>query len=46
MAKIQLLLIQGDKKTDKNALVKTVHWKGRKGSSARPLSGTMIEDNG
>lgn len=46
MAKIQLLLIQGDTTTDMTALVKFVHWKGRKGSSARTLTVTMIDDNG
>ena len=46
MAKIQLLLIQGDTTTDMTALVKSVHWKGRKGSSARTLTVTMIDDNG
>lgn len=46
MAKIQLLIIQNKKTTDMTALVKNVHWKGRKGSSARTLTVTMIDDDG
>ena len=46
MAKIQLLIVQNKKTTDMTALVKSVHWKGRKGSSARTLTVTMIDDDG
>lgn len=46
MAKIQLLLIQGDTTTDMTALVKSVRWSGRKGSSARTITVAMIDDDG
>lgn len=46
MAKIQLLIVQNKKTTDMTALVKSVHWRGRKGSSARTLTVTMIDDDG
>lgn len=46
MAKIQLLVVQNGKTTDMTALVKSVHWKGRKGSSARSITVTMIDDDG
>ena len=46
MAKIQLLIVQNKKTTDMTTLVKSVHWKGRKGSSARTLTVTMIDDDG
>jgi len=46
LAKIQLLIVQNKKTTDMTALVKNIHWKGRKGSSARTLTVTMIDDDG
>lgn len=46
MAKIQLLVVKDKKTIDMTNLVKSVRWSGRKGSSARTITVTMIDDDG
>lgn len=46
MAKIQLLVIKDKKTIDMTNLVQSVRWSGRKGSSARTITVTMIDDDG
>lgn len=44
MAKIQLLVVKDKKTIDMTNLVQSVRWSGRKGSSARTITVTMIDD--
>lgn len=46
MAKIQLLVVKNKKTIDMTNLVQAVRWSGRKGSSARTITVTMIDDDG
>lgn len=46
MAKIQLLVVKNKKTIDMTNLVQSVRWSGRKGSSARTITVTMIDDDG
>lgn len=46
MAKIQLLVVKNKKTIDMTNLVQFVRWSGRKGSSARTITVTMIDDDG
>lgn len=46
MAKIQLLVVKDKKTIDMTNLVHSVRWSGRKGSSARTITVTMIDDDG
>lgn len=46
MAKIQLLVVRNKKTIDMTNLVQSVRWSGRKGSSARTITVTMIDDDG
>ena len=46
MAKIQLLVVKNKKTIDMTNLVQSVRWSGRKGSSARTIAVTMIDDDG
>lgn len=46
MARIQLLVVKDKKTIDMTNLVKSVHWSGRKGSSARTITVAMIDDDG
>lgn len=46
MAKIQLLVVKNKKTIDMTNLVQSVRWSGRKGSSARAITVTMIDDDG
>lgn len=46
MAKIQLLVVKDKKMIDMTNLVQSVRWSGRKGSSARTITVTMIDDDG
>lgn len=46
MAKIQLLVVKNKKTIDMTNLVQSVRWSGRKGSSARTIIVTMIDDDG
>lgn len=46
MAKIQLLVVKNKKTIDMTNLVQSVRWNGRKGSSARTITVTMIDDDG
>lgn len=46
MAKIQLLVVKNKKTIDMTNLVRSVRWSGRKGSSARTITVTMIDDDG
>lgn len=46
MAKIQLLVVKDKKTIDMTNLVQSVRWRGRKGSSARTITVTMIDDDG
>lgn len=46
MAKIQLLVVKDKKTIDMTNLVQSVRWSGRKGSSARTITVTMIDDDG
>ena len=46
MAKIQLLIVKDKKTIDMTNLVQSVRWSGRKGSSARTITVTMIDDDG
>ena len=46
MAKIQLLVVKDKKTIDMTNLVQAVRWSGRKGSSARTITVTMIDDDG
>lgn len=46
MARIQLLVVKDKKTIDMTNLVKSVRWSGRKGSSARTITVTMIDDDG
>lgn len=43
---INLLIIKGDKIYDVTQLVEQIKWSGRKGSSSRTLSATLVDDNG
>lgn len=43
---INLIVIKGNQGWDVTQLVEKVKWKGRKGSSARSLSVTLIDDDG
>ncbi len=43
---INLLIIKGGSTEDMTQLVETVKWAGRKGSSSRTLSVTLIDDDG
>lgn len=45
MAKIQLLVVKDKKTIDMTNLVQSVRWSGRKGSSARTITVTMIDDD-
>ena len=46
MAKIQLLVVKNKKTIDMTNLMQSVRWSGRKGSSARTITVTMIDDDG
>jgi hypothetical protein len=46
MAKIQLLVVKNKRTIDMTNLVQSVRWSGRKGSSARTITVTMIDDDG
>lgn len=46
MAKTQLLVVKDKKTIDMTNLVQSVRWSGRKGSSARTITVTMIDDDG
>lgn len=46
MVKIQLLVVKDKKTIDMTNLVQSVRWSGRKGSSARTITVTMIDDDG
>lgn len=46
MAKIQLLVVKNKKTIDMTNLAQSVRWSGRKGSSARTITVTMIDDDG
>lgn len=46
MAKIQLLVVKNKKTIDTTNLVQSIRWSGRKGSSARTITVTMIDDDG
>lgn len=46
MAKIQLLVVKDKKTIDMTNLMQSVRWSGRKGSSARTITVTMIDDDG
>lgn len=46
MAKIQLLVVKNKKTIDMTNLVQSVRWSGRRGSSARTITVTMIDDDG
>lgn len=46
MAKIQLLVVKNKKTIDMTNLVQSIRWSGRKGSSARTITVTMIDDDG
>ena len=46
MAKIQWLVVKDKKTIDMTNLVQSVRWSGRKGSSARTITVTMIDDDG
>lgn len=46
MSKIQLLVVKNKKTIDMTNLVQSVRWSGRKGSSARTITVTMIDDDG
>lgn len=46
MAKIQLLVVKNKKTIDMTNLVQSVRWSGRKGSSARTITVTLIDDDG
>ena len=43
---ISLIIVRGEQGYDISELVESVKWKGRKGSSSRTLSVTMIDDDG
>lgn len=43
---ISLIIIKGEQGYDVTQLVETIKWKGRKGSSARTLTATLIDDDG
>nr|UWG90077.1 MAG: Prophage endopeptidase tail [Bacteriophage sp.] len=43
---ISLIIIKGEQGYDVSQLVEKISWKGRKGSSARTLSVTLIDDDG
>ncbi len=43
--KIELLLIKGDKCTDISQLVEKIKWGGRKGSSARRIEVSLLDDS-
>lgn len=43
---ICLLIFKGDKGYDVTQLVQQIQWKGRKGSSARTLTATLVDDDG
>lgn len=43
---ISLIVIQGEQGYDVSQLVEKVKWRGRKGSSARTLAATLIDDDG
>ncbi len=46
MTGITLIVIEGDKSYDVTELTEKIVWKGRKGSSARTLTATLIDDGG
>lgn len=46
MKAIQLLVVKDKKTIDMTNLVQSVRWSGRKGSSARTITVTMIDDDG
>lgn len=46
MAKISLILIKGTQGYDISDLVIQLKWSGRKGSSARTLEATLLDDDG
>lgn len=43
---ISLIIIKGEQAYDVTQLVESVKWKGRKGSSSRTLTATLIDDDG
>lgn len=43
---ISLIIIKGEQGYDVTQFVETIKWKGRKGSSARTLTATLIDDDG
>lgn len=45
-SEISLIIIQGKQAKDISQLVERIKWCGRKGSSARTLSATLIDDDG
>lgn len=45
-SKISLTLIKGESGTDISELVESIKWQGRKGSAARSLRVTLIDDDG
>ena len=46
MKGINLIVVKGGQSQDMTQLVERIEWKGRKGSSARTLSVTLIDDDG
>ena len=43
---ISLIILKGEQGYDVSQLVEKVKWRGRKGSSARTLAVTLIDDDG
>lgn len=43
---VSLIIVKGEQGYDITQLVETVQWRGRKGSSSRTLSVTLIDDDG
>ena len=43
---ISLIIVKGEQGYDVTQLVEQVQWKGRKGSSSRTISVTLIDDDG
>ncbi len=46
MGKIKLLVIKGEDTYNMSELVESVTWSGRKGSSARTIQATLLDDDG
>lgn len=43
---ISLIIIKGEQGYDVTQLVETIKWKGRKGSAARSINVTLVDDDG